>query len=287
MKNYQQWQWQGFNIAYQQSGEKGLPVVFIHGFGANSGHWRHNMKVIGEYHRCYAIDLLGFGASDKPLPNQPLSYTFETWGKQIGDFCREVIQEPVMLVGNSIGCVVTMETAIASPDLVTKIAAFNCSLRLLNDRKRQTLPWYRNLGAGIMQKVLQNRAIASYFYNQIAKPEVIRNILRQAYKRQEAITDELVDLIYQPSQDQGAVDVFVAFTGYSSGPIPEDLLPILPCPITFFWGTEDPWEAIALGRKLADYPTVKDFIELEGLGHCPQDEAPEIVNPLLLNWINS
>lgn len=287
MNNYQQWQWQGFNIAYRQSGEIGLPVVFIHGFGANSGHWRHNLKVIGEHHRCYAIDLLGFGASDKPLPNQPLSYTFETWAQQVGDFCREVIQEPVILVGNSIGCVVTMVTAITSPDLVTKIAAFNCSLRLLNERKRKTLPWYRNLGAGIMQKMLQNRAIASYFYRQIAKPEVIRKILSQAYKRQEAITDELVDLIYQPSQTQGAVDVFVAFTSYSSGPIPEDLLPILPCPITFFWGTEDPWEAIALGRKLADYPTVKDFIELEGLGHCPQDEAPEIVNPLLLEWINN
>ncbi|WP_330202889.1 alpha/beta fold hydrolase [Cyanobacterium sp. DS4] len=287
MNNYQQWQWQGFNIAYQQCGEKGASVVFIHGFGANSGHWRHNLKVIGENYRCYAIDLLGFGASDKPLPNQPLSYTFETWAKQVGDFCREVVKTPVILVGNSIGCVVTMQTAVDYPDLVTKIAAFNCSLRLLNERKRLTLPWYRNLGATVMQKILTNRAIASYFYNQIAKPKVIRKILTQAYQKQEAITDELIEIIYKPSQDKGAVDVFVAFTGYSSGPIPEDLLPILPCPITFFWGTEDPWESIELGRKLANYPCVEDFVELEGLGHCPQDEAPEIVNPLILNWLKA
>ncbi|RMD72844.1 MAG: alpha/beta hydrolase, partial [Cyanobacteria bacterium J149] len=118
-------------------------------------------------------------------------------------------------------------------------------------------------------------------------PQVIRKILTQAYQKQEAITDELIEIIYKPSQDKGAVDVFVAFTGYSSGPIPEDLLPILPCPITFFWGTEDPWESIELGRELANYPCVEDFVELEGLGHCPQDEAPEIVNPLILNWLKA
>lgn len=55
----------------------------------------------------------------------------------------------------------------------------------------------------------------------------------------------------------------------------------------FFWGAEDPWESIELGRELANYPCVEDFIELEGLGHCPQDEAPEIVNPLLLNWLET
>ncbi|NCQ03411.1 MAG: alpha/beta hydrolase, partial [Cyanobacteria bacterium] len=71
----------------------------------------------------------------------------------------------------------------------------------------------------------------------------------------------------------------------SQGALPEDLLPILPCPITFFWGTNDPWESIELGKELANYPTVKDFIPLEGLGHCPQDEAPEIVNPLLQQWL--
>ncbi|MEO1636445.1 MAG: alpha/beta hydrolase, partial [Cyanobacteria bacterium J06631_9] len=48
---------------------------------------------------------------------------------------------------------------------------------------------------------------------------------------------------------------------------------------------EDPWEPIELARAYAEYPAVEDFIELEGIGHCPQDEAPEIVNPILANWI--
>lgn len=287
MINYKTWQWQGFNIGYQSYGDTGEAIVFIHGFGASSGHWRHNLPFLAENYRCYAIDLLGFGASAKPTPGQPLDYTFETWSKQVADFCREVVKTPVYLIGNSIGCVVTMQTAVDNPDLVLGIAALNCSLRLLHDRKRESLSWYRNMGATMMQKVLTNRNIGNFFYQQIAKPKVIKNLLSQAYQNKEAITDELIDLIYQPSQDKGAGDVFLAFTGYSQGALPEDLLPILPCYITFFWGTNDPWESIELGRELAHYPMVKDFIELEGLGHCPQDEAPEIVNPLLQQWLET
>ncbi len=286
MNKYQTWQWRGFNIGYQNRGETGKTVVFVHGFGANSGHWRNNISVLSEDYRCYTIDLLGFGKSDKPTPGKPLDYTFDTWATQLADFCQEVVKTPVYLVGNSIGCIVTMQMAVDYPDLVLGIASLNCSLRLLHERKRQTLPWIRNVGAGVMQNVLTNPTIGNFFYKQIAKPKVIRNILTQAYPNQEAINDELIDLIYQPSQDEGAVEVFLAFTGYSQGPLAEDLLPQISCPVTFFWGTKNPWESIDLARDLANYPCVNDFIELEGLGHCPQDEAPHIVNPLLQQWLN-
>ncbi|MGL5036025.1 MAG: alpha/beta fold hydrolase, partial [Microcystaceae cyanobacterium] len=34
-----------------------------------------------------------------------------------------------------------------------------------------------------------------------------------------------------------------------------------------------------------NYATVEKFIPLEGVGHCPQDEAPELVNQILLEWL--
>jgi pimeloyl-ACP methyl ester carboxylesterase len=88
-----------------------------------------------------------------------------------------------------------------------------------------------------------------------------------------------------PARDPGALAVFVAFTAYSQGPLPEDLLAVLPCPAIILWGTADPWEPVALGRELAKFPQVQKFIPLEGVGHCPQDEAPELVNPILQDWI--
>ena len=194
---------------------------------------------------------------------------------------------PAFLVGNSIGCVVIMQAAVENPELVTGIAAINCSLRLLHDRKRQDLPWYRNIGAGFLQKLLANRSIGNFFFNQIAKPDVVKKILLQAYKRPEAVSDELINILMKPAKDTGAADVFCAFTRYSQGALPEDLLPLLTCPTILLWGTQDPWEDIALGRELGEIPTVNQFIPLEGLGHCPQDEAPEIVNPILREWMNS
>ncbi|MEL7011086.1 MAG: alpha/beta fold hydrolase, partial [Cyanobacteria bacterium J06588_4] len=258
------WNWQGHNITYQQAGDTGAAVVLVHGFGASWGHWRKNLPVLGEFCRCYAIDLIGFGGSDKPQPGT-VDYTFETWGKQLADFCREVVGSPAFLIGNSIGCIVVMQTAVDYPELALGVAALNCSIRLLHDRKRVTLPWYRNYGSMLMQQVLGNRAIGSFFFNQIAKPKVVRNILLQAYRRPEAVNDELIDILMQPAQDPGAADVFLAFTRYSQGPLPEDLLPRLTCPTVLLWGTEDPWEPVAMGRELAEIPTVDEFIPLEGL----------------------
>ena len=284
-KTAKTWNWKGHNITYQQAGETGTAVVLVHGFGASWGHWRKNLPVLGESCRCYAIDLIGFGGSDKPQPGREIEYTFETWGEQLADFCREVVGSPAFLIGNSIGCIVVMQTAVDNPELALGVAAINCSIRLLHDRKRITLPWYRNYGSLVMQQVLGNKSIGNFFFNQIAKPKVVRNILLQAYRRPEAVTDELIDMLMTPAKDKGAVDVFLAFTRYSQGPLPEDLLPRLTCPTVLLWGTEDPWEPIAMGKELAKIPTVDEFIPLEGLGHCPQDEAPEMVNPILLRWI--
>lgn len=280
------WYWRGFKIAYQSAGDTGPAIVLVHGFGASWGHWRHNIPVLGEKCRCYALDLIGFGDSDKPQPGSAIDYTFETWGAQIADFCREVTGGAAFLVGNSIGCVAIMQAAVDNPDIALGVAAINCSLRLLHERKRAALPWYRRLGADIAQEILKNKAIGAFFFQQIAKPKTVRKILLQAYRRPEAVTEELVEIILKPARDPGAIEVFLAFTGYSAGPLPEDLLPILPCEAILLWGREDPWEPLQLGLELAQFSTVQKFIPLEGLGHCPQDEAPEIVNPILLDWVS-
>ncbi|MEM1367035.1 MAG: alpha/beta fold hydrolase [Cyanobacteria bacterium P01_H01_bin.15] len=280
------WTWQTFSICYQQVGEQGPPVVLVHGFGASWGHWRKNLPALGQHYRCYAIDLLGFGGSAKPDPSDP-GYTFATWGSLLRDFCQQVVGEPAFLIGNSIGCIVSMQTAAIAPDWVRGVGALNCSLRLLHERKRAALPWFRRVGAPIFQKILTNKIIGNFFFQQIATPRTVKNVLQQAYQRTETVTDELVEMLLKPAKDPGAVDVFLAFTGYSQGPLAEDLLPQLACPVLFLWGADDPWEPLELGQKLASFAAVEKFIPLPGLGHCPQDEAPEVVNPLLLEWLNS
>lgn len=282
----QTWTWRTYPITYAQEGSQGPAIVLVHGFGASWGHWRKLMPLLAEHYQVYALDLLGFGASAKPTPGAAIAYTFETWGALVGDFCREVVQAPATVVGNSIGCVVAMQTAVDYPDWVQGVALINCSLRLLHDRYRSTLPWFRRTGAGMMQSMLGVQWLGRQFFQAIAKPKTVRRILLQAYAQPAAVTDDLVTMLMTPAADVGAADVFLAFTRYSQGPLPEDLLAILPCPALILWGVEDPWEPIDLGRRLAEFDCVDAFIPLEQAGHCPQDEVPEVIAPLLQDWMN-
>lgn len=56
-------------------------------------------------HRVYAIDLIGYGYSDKPNPREigENFYTFETWGEQLNTFCAEVVESEAFFICNSIG----------------------------------------------------------------------------------------------------------------------------------------------------------------------------------------
>jgi len=279
------WNWRGFPICYSSLGNSGKCVILVHGFGASGRHWRKNMPALAENYRVYTIDLIGFGGSAKPQPGEKIVYTLETWGEQIADFCREIVGEPAVLVGNSIGSIAIMQAAVNHPDIALGTALINCSLRLLHDRKRSSLPWIKRFGSPILQRLLAIEPVGKYFFSQVAQPKTVRRLLLQAYANSATVTDELVDIIVTPAKDEGAAGVFVAFTAYSTGPLPEDLLPLLSCPAIILWGTKDPWEPIDLGRELAKFPTVQKFVPLEGVGHCPQDEAPELVNPIILDWI--
>lgn len=71
-----------------------------------SDHWRKNIPVLAKSHRVYAIDLIGYGYSDKPNPRDfgdDLFYTFETWATQINDFSVQVVKDKAFLICNSIG----------------------------------------------------------------------------------------------------------------------------------------------------------------------------------------
>ncbi|MEM9450763.1 MAG: alpha/beta fold hydrolase [Cyanobacteria bacterium P01_E01_bin.6] len=281
-----QWVWNDLPICYQQMGDTGPVMLLIHGFGASWGHWRKNIPVLAKYSRVYALDLLGFGASAKPYPGNPVTYTFETWSSQIRDFCRDIIKEPVFLVGNSIGCIAAMQAAVDEPEGCLGVAMLNCSIRMLHVRRLAQLPWYRRMGAPILQQILGIQWLGHQFFQLVARRSTVRNALSQAYVNPEAVTDELVEMLLRPASDTGAADVFLAFTRYSHGPLPEDLLEKLRCPALIIWGKDDPWEPIDEGRRLlAHFPQVEEFLVLDQVGHCPQDEAPEEVNRILTNWI--
>ncbi|CAI5509636.1 unnamed protein product [Closterium sp. Naga37s-1] len=308
------WLWRGHSIRYQMSGSQGPPVLLIHGFGASSDHWRHTLRVLGASgHRVFAIDLLGYGYSDKPTPSYRIKkeqqaeqgeqgqkeqggggagggvsggqseYTFENWGQQAVDFIDQVVGEEAFIVTNSVGGVVALQAAASHPSRVLGLLLLNISLRNLHIRKQ---PFLARPFVALLQSTLRSTSLGEQFFASVATPRAVRNVLRQCYGDPATVTDELVDLILKPGLQPGAVDVFLDFICYSGGPLPEDLLPRVQCPVLFGWGQADPWEPVEQGRTLKDFPCVVGFEEFPGVGHCPQDEAPHIVNPLIERFVS-
>ncbi|VVB17062.1 unnamed protein product [Arabis nemorensis] len=279
------WNWKGYSIRYQCAGTSGPALVLVHGFGANSDHWRKNTPVLGKSHRVYSIDLIGYGYSDKPNPREfggePF-YTFETWGEQLNDFCLEVVKDEAFFICNSIGGIVGLQAAVSKPEICRGLMLINISLRMLHIKKQPLIgrPFIRSF-----QNLLRNTPVGKLFFKTIATPKTVKSILCQCYHDSSQVTDELVEAILRPGLEPGAVDVFLEFICYSGGPLPEDLLPQVKCPVLIAWGEKDPWEPIELGREYSKFDAVEDFVVLPEAGHCPQDEKPEIVNPLIESFV--
>nr|XP_023878624.1 uncharacterized protein LOC111991079 isoform X1 [Quercus suber] len=289
------WNWRGYSIRYQYSGNSGPALVLVHGFGANSDHWRKNIPVLAKSHRVYSIDLIGYGYSDKPNPRQfgdNLFYTFETWATQLNEFCIDVIKNEAFFICNSIGgnqkdhlldlWLVGLQAAVMAPQICKGIILLNISLRMLHIKKQ---PWFGKPLIRSFQNLLRNTALGKYFYKSVATPDSVRSILCQCYHDTSQVTEELVQKILNPGLEPGAADVFLEFICYSAGPLPEELLPQVKCPILIAWGDKDPWEPLELGRNYENFDSVEDFIVLPNVGHCPQDEAPHLVNPLVESFV--
>jgi len=272
------WQWEGYNIAYRVQGQ-GPPLLCIHGFGASMGHWRKNIPVLANAgYQVFAVDLLGFGASDKPA----LDYNVVLWQRQLYDFWQSKINQPTVFVGNSIGGLLSLIMMTQYPEITLGGILINIAGGL--NHRPEELQFPLNLMMGTFSKLAATPVIGKLIFNQVRRKSQIRNTLQQIYCDRAAISDELVELLYQPSCDSGAQKVFASVLNAPSGPKPSELLPQIQHPLLVLWGEKDPWTPISGASIYQNHPQVA-FYPIPEAGHCAHDEKPDHVNDLMLDWL--
>ncbi|KAL3817838.1 hypothetical protein ACHAXA_004012 [Cyclostephanos tholiformis] len=300
------------NINYVELGDPSRPaLLLVHGFGASSYHWRHNIPTLAREYHVYAIDLLGFGWSDKPI----MDYDASVWKDQVVDFVREVIFSTdgddergggryVAIAGNSLGGFTAM---YASSDVRIKDRVGGCILLNAAGRFRDPTTTdsedrteeEANSIVKYVTSALQRFVIAcSFIYTK--RPSRIEQILRQVYPVNDAnVDDELVASIYTPALDASAAEVFyrvIAKNGSGPKVFVDDILKELHCPVLLAWGESDPWIKSAAADRMemlhANFHSVNTGDENRArrwirrvsidAGHCPHDEAPGAVNDAII-----
>ena len=271
-------------------------VLLIHGFGANTQHWRFNHPVLAKQAPTYAIDLLGFGRSDQPrarLKDEPITanavhYGFDLWGQQVADFCCEVIDRPVRLVGNSIGGVVALRAAQLLGERCKGVVLIDCAQRLMDDKQLATQPAWMAWVRPLLKAMVRQRWLSTALFRNAARPGVIRSVLKQAYPSGANIDDDLVDLLFQPTQRNGAAEAFRGFINLFDDYLAPQLMQELSIPVDLIWGDKDPWEPLQEAERWKNtIKCVRSLTVISGAGHCPHDENPKEVNQLIIKLIEA
>ena len=282
-----------------------IAIVLIHGFGACKEHWRHNMPVLAKTANTYAIDLIGFGSSSQPqarlghepradgaTKNMSIHYSFDLWAAQIATFCERVVQQPVLLVGNSIGGVVALRTAQILEQQTTSarcrgVVLIDCAQRLMDDKQLATQPAWMAWIRPLLKTLVSQRWLSTALFRNAARPALIRRVLKQAYPTGNNVDDELVDLLFQPSQREGAAEAFRGFINLFDDHLAPDLLKEISIQVFMIWGESDPWEPIKEAQRWEKcFNCVQSLLIIPGAGHCPHDETPEVVNEELIKILN-
>ncbi|KGG13659.1 MULTISPECIES: alpha/beta fold hydrolase [Prochlorococcus] len=287
------WQWNELNVSWKVEGynpRSSVVTVLIHGFGASKEHWRKNQIFLGNITPSYSLDLIGFGDSSQPIAILPgeksftkgFLYNFDNWGLQVSEFCRLVIKKPVIFIGNSIGGVVALRAARSLQGSCKGVILINCAQRTMDDKRLSQQTKVVQLIRPFLKNIIRKKWLSKSLFQNAANPNFIEKILKQAYPSGQHLDKELINLIYSPTQREGAAEAFHGFVNIFNDHLAPDLMKNLNVPVDLIWGDSDPWEALSEARQwLASIKCIRSLEIIKGAGHCPHDEAPEKVNGFL------
>jgi pimeloyl-ACP methyl ester carboxylesterase len=251
-------------LAVMEKG-RGRPILLLHGFATSSYTWHAIMPELAKAHRVIAIDLRGFGASDKPLDDH---YSIEDQAGAVQAFIEQEDLRDLTIIGHSFGGGVTLTLALkAEQERQPRIR----NIVLVDTiAYRQPVP--------IFFKLLQVPVVGEVGMT-LVPPEVQAGQgLRLAYYDREKITAqdvaEYANTLYSPAAKH-------ALTKTVERIIPDNIDEIasryktIKMPTLIVWCEQDKVVPVYLGLRLHEEMRSSEFAIFSQCGHMPQEEKPE------------
>ena len=266
-------------------------MLLLHGFGANSEHWRACAPALAEQgYRVYALDLIGFGRSSQPGLHSGLTLDNRLWGRQVGAFIREVIGQPAVLIGNSLGGLTALTAAVLEPSTVLAVVAAPLpDPALITPVSPRRRPLQRRWSRRLLRTILRLLPL-ELLLPLITRTPLLKSGLQGAYNRSISHDRALLRSIQRPAIRPTAARALRAMcVGMGlrpHGATAPALLQRLRQPILLIWGLQDRFVPYRLGQQVQQNHPAVDLMAIDGCGHCPHDECSESFLQLLLPWLD-
>ena len=236
----------------------GPPLVLVHGLGDSANSWYQTIIPLArELGRVYALDLPGVGFSGLPAGRDHLS--LEECVEVVADFCREVVREPCVLVGHSLGGALVLRLAARDVQRWLGVAALAPP-----GARIAAAEWQALIHAFAVPDRAAGRALLCRIFTAPPWPLVlVENDIRAVWRS--APVKKLIEAI-RPGDFLGAAE-----------------LGRIRCPCLLLWGTDErllpPSLLDAFQRDLPPHARVE---VVRGWGHAPQLERPtEVIERLI------
>jgi len=264
----------GVGTFYKEYGDRDdRHVLFIHGLGASLLAWRDIPDALSKYLHTIAVDLIGFGASEKP---ESADYTIKGLSKFIVDFLVERIEiekqkhKKISIVGHSLGGYIAAQVAIENKDLVEKIVLIDSS--------------------GLLDgptPLLRDYHVAATDINPITRYEKVKRVLEDLYAGPSRLLPVMIDLFDYVIEKPGAKHAFVvAFDNSTSTQIgKEGFRQINDIPCLVIWGEKDNLIPIEYYYKFKQQLPKANYATIADAGHAPFAEKTALVYDKLRTFL--
>jgi len=244
-------------VHYLEAGQ-GPVLVLVHGLGSSAEVWRDSMRRLARGYRVVALDLPGYGKSDKPRSD----YSIEYQAAVLNDFIDALGAGKVALVGNSMGGWVSAITALNHPEKVSHL--------ILVD------------SAG-----LRRDAAASTINLNPATKEEMRTLLLSLFADKAFVTEKLVNDQWEYRKDIRYTVKATLESFKSKQPLLDDRLKNIKVPTLIIWGREDTLTPFAYAERFAKGIPGSKLVVIDNTGHIPQVEKPEAFYRAVKGFVRS
>jgi len=251
---------ENLRICYVDAGS-GRPVLLIHGLGGSIESWTNNIGELAKSLRVIAVDLPGFGLSDKPKMN----YTIKFYREFVVRFLKRLQMGQVSIVGSSLGGQVAAEVAINRPSLIKKLVLISPAGALPHSFKGSPALWkyVKVINAKSAHQVKQALFVLDN------KP----------------VDDSYAQLVYQKLLMPGAKEAFLsALAGSARAPRLNNRLHRIKAPTLLIWGKEDYMIPVKFVEPFVKMKNCR-IVMLENCGHRPHFARPELFNRIVAEFL--